>query len=116
MSQAENFEWPEGRDGITDQKICQIVNRSFAKGSNPSVKLLGGSIASMDRSANTLVMHFRPGPELGNGKVSTKEIQGGFSAAMLDCICAHTVLCLSRLQYTVTDSLHLLVNMLYLCE
>ena len=55
----------------------------------------------MDRSTNTLVMNFHPGPELGNGKVSTKEIQGGFSAAMLDCICAHAVLCLSRLQYTV---------------
>ena len=55
----------------------------------------------MHRETNTLVMEFHPGPELGNGKVSTKEVQGGFSAAMLDCICAHAVLCLSRLQYTV---------------
>lgn len=39
-----------------DKRVIDILNKSFERGRNPSVKLLGGRIVSYDRAKSTLAM------------------------------------------------------------
>eukprot|EP00747_Dinoflagellata_sp_TGD_P168047 gnl/TRDRNA2_/TRDRNA2_193598_c0_seq1.p1 gnl/TRDRNA2_/TRDRNA2_193598_c0~~gnl/TRDRNA2_/TRDRNA2_193598_c0_seq1.p1 ORF type:complete len:184 (-),score=38.95 gnl/TRDRNA2_/TRDRNA2_193598_c0_seq1:233-733(-) len=83
----------------TDEKLLEILNNSFARGRNPSVKLLGGKIESFDREAKRMVMSYNAVPDLDNGN---GQVMGGFLAAMMDVTVAQCSVVLSQLQQTVS--------------
>ena len=43
---------------MTDEKMIEVLNKSFNRGRNPSVQLLGGQIVSLDRDALSMRMSF----------------------------------------------------------
>jgi hypothetical protein len=59
----------------SDNRLCEILNKSFARGRNPSVALLGGKIVSFDREAQSMRMEFAATPALDNGNA---QVMGGF--------------------------------------
>ena len=83
----------------SDAKLMDVLNKSFERGRNPSVKLLGGKIESYDREAKELRMSFVGTPAQDNGN---KQIMGGFLSAMIDVCVAQAVVVHSQLRQTVS--------------
>ena len=46
------------RPPMPDEKMLEVLNKSFVRGRNPSVQLLGGQIVSFDRDAMSMRMSF----------------------------------------------------------
>lgn len=92
---------------MEDEKVVEILNRSFKKDANPSVtKLSGGSgkgkIIEFDRENGRFTMKFCVDDSFSNGKKGTKaQVQGGFASAMLDSVCANAIVAFSKLTQTV---------------
>ena len=82
----------------SDEKLMEVLNKSFARGRNPSVQLLGGRIESFDREAGAMRMSFAGAPALDNGN---GQVMGGFLAAMMDVAVAQLAVVLSKLTQTV---------------
>mmetsp|Transcript_9399 Transcript_9399/g.21372 ORF Transcript_9399/g.21372 Transcript_9399/m.21372 type:complete len:172 (+) Transcript_9399:66-581(+) len=83
----------------TDEKLLDILNKSFERGRNPSVKLLGGKIESFDRDGKRLRMSFVGDPTQDNGN---GQVMGGFLSAMIDVTVAQAVVVISQLRQTVS--------------
>lgn len=86
------------REPMSDDKAVEVLNKSFARGRNPSVQLLGGQIATFDREAKHMRMQFEASKQLDNGN---GQVMGGFIGAMMDVAVAQLAVVLSRLTQTV---------------
>lgn len=91
---------------ISDERVVEIMNRSFSNGKNPSISTLskvnGHRIISFDRTKGELVMVFKGDPMFSNGKIGTTgQVQGGFAGAMLDAATAQMVVVYSKFKFTV---------------
>mmetsp|Transcript_14581 Transcript_14581/g.37506 ORF Transcript_14581/g.37506 Transcript_14581/m.37506 type:complete len:167 (+) Transcript_14581:226-726(+) len=82
-----------------DARVVQILNKSFGRGRNPSVQLLGGRIESFDRPTSTLIMSYSAEERLNNGN---GQVMGGFLAAIMDVTVAQAIVVQSRLKQTVS--------------
>jgi len=94
--------------GPSDERVVELLNRSFANKKNPSVDTLsggtGGRIEAFNREAGTLTMIFRGSDAMCNGKPGPRaQVQGGFASAMLDAVTAQMVVVYSNLKYTVAS-------------
>lgn len=98
--------------GLSDARVVEIMNKSFAKGANPSVSTLSGGngggdkIVRYDRDSGVLTMLFRGSDAMCNGKPGPKaqaQVQGGFAGAMLDAVVAQSVVVHSKLTKTVAS-------------
>lgn len=89
-------------ENLSDEKIVEILNKSFRDNKSPSVTKLNGSIIDFNRLNQSLSMSFKLDNSFCNGKIGSKQqIQGGFLAAIIDSVCAHAVLTYSKLAQTV---------------
>jgi uncharacterized protein (TIGR00369 family) len=82
----------------SDESLIERLNKSFERGRNPSVALLGGKIVSFDREAKSMRMSFQGVPALDNGN---GQVMGGFLSAMMDVTVAQAAVVYSRLAQTV---------------
>ena len=87
------------REPMPDAKAIEVLNKSFARGRNPSVQLLGGQIESFDREAMRMRMRFEGTKQLDNGN---GQVMGGFIGAMMDVAVAQLAVVLSQLTQTVS--------------
>jgi acyl-coenzyme A thioesterase PaaI-like protein len=71
----------------TTEELIKFVNERFEK-TNPTMHFLNGSVLSFDESKLVAKIKFRTHAGLSNGG---NQVQGGFSAAMLDASCAYLV-------------------------
>ena len=81
-----------------DLRTVDVLNRSFVRGRNPSVQLLGGQIETFDRDAMHMRMRFEATKQLDNGN---GQVMGGFLGSMMDVAVAQLAVVLSRLTRTV---------------
>ena len=86
------------REPMLDEKAVEVLNKSFVRGRNPSVQLLGGQIVSFDRDTMHMRMRFEASKQLDNGN---GQVMGGFIGAMMDVVVAQLAVVLSRLTQTV---------------
>ncbi len=86
------------REPMSDEKAVEVLNKSFLRGRNPSVQLLGGLIVSFDRDAMHMRMRFEASKSLDNGN---GQVMGGFLGSMMDVAVAQLAVILSRLTKTV---------------
>ena len=84
---------------MPDDKMIEVLNKSFVRGRNPSVQFLGGQIVSFDREAQTMRMRFEGTPPMNNGN---GQVMGGFLGAMMDAVVAQLAVVLSQLTQTVS--------------
>ena len=84
---------------MPDDKMVEVLNKSFVRGRNPSVQFLGGQIVAFDREAQTMRMRFEGTPPMNNGN---GQVMGGFLGAMMDAVVAQLAVVLSQLTQTVS--------------
>lgn len=71
----------------TFEELVAFVNSRLAK-TNPTMSFLKGHILDYDDKTKTIKVRFSTHDQLSNG---ANQVQGGFSAAMLDASCAYLV-------------------------